>query len=149
MLRAKVIGNTFTDCARSDVAIQRNVNSLTVMGNHFASPRVDQHIDGEPTGGQGDDRIVISGNTFDSASTTQGDFAVALTSYQHAVVSGNIFNGRGLLLYRSTDSAVTGNVFDAAYASGTASSRSATSPTARSSPTTSSTAGAPPGRGSG
>ncbi|MCW5852369.1 MAG: right-handed parallel beta-helix repeat-containing protein [Anaerolineae bacterium] len=118
VLRTKIIGNTFTDCARSDVAIQRNVNSLTIMGNHFASPGVDQHIDGEATGGQGDQRIEIIGNTFDSPATTQGDFAVALTSYQYAVISGNIFNGRGLNLYRSTDSAVTGNVFDVTYKSG-------------------------------
>jgi hypothetical protein len=87
------------------------------MGNHFASPGVDQHIDGEATGGQGDQRIEIIGNTFDSPATTQGDFAVALTSYKYAVISGNIFNGRGLTLYRSTDSTVTDNVFDATYKS--------------------------------
>jgi hypothetical protein len=113
VLRTKISGNTFTDCARSDVAIQRNVNSLTIIGNHFASPRVDQHIDGEPSGGQGDQRIEIIGNTFDSPSTTQGDYAVAITSYKYAVISGNVFNGRGLALYRSTDAVVTGNLFDA------------------------------------
>jgi hypothetical protein len=113
VLRTEIMGNTFTDCARSDVGIQRNVNSLTIIGNHFASPRVDQHIDGEATGGEGDERIEIIGNTFDSPGTTQGDYAVALTSYKHAVISGNVFNGRGLSLYRSTDSVVTGNVFDA------------------------------------
>jgi hypothetical protein len=113
VLRTEIMGNTFTDCARSDVGIQRNVNSLTIIGNHFASPRVDQHIDGEATGGEGDERIQIIGNTFDSPGTTQGDYAVALTSYKHAVISGNVFNGRGLSLYRSTDSVVTGNVFNA------------------------------------
>jgi hypothetical protein len=118
VLRVKIIGNTFINCARSDVAIQRNVNSLTIMGNHFASPGVDQHIDGEATGGQGDQRIAIIGNTFDSPATTQGDFAIALTSHKYAVISGNIFNGRGLSLYRSTDSTVTDNVFDATYKSG-------------------------------
>jgi hypothetical protein len=117
VLRVKIIDNAFINCARSDVGIQRNVNSLTIMGNHFASPDADQHIDGEPTGGQGDQRIDIIGNTFDSPTTTQGDFAVALTSYKGAVISGNIFNGRGLSLYRSTDSAVADNVFDATYKS--------------------------------
>jgi hypothetical protein len=53
VLRVKIIDNAFINCARSDVGIQRNVNSLTIMGNHFASPDADQHIDGEPTGGQG------------------------------------------------------------------------------------------------
>ena len=115
VLRTKIIGNTFTDCARSDVGVQRNVNSLAIIGNHFASPRVDQHIDGEASGGEGDKRIEIIGNTFDSPDTTQGDYAVALTSYKYAVISGNIFNGRGLSLYRSTDSVVTGNVFDATF----------------------------------
>jgi len=72
----------------------------------------------KPRAGHGDQRIEIIGNTFDSPTTTQGDFAVALTSYKYAVISGNILNGRGLMLYRSTDSAVTGNVFDATYKSG-------------------------------
>ena len=96
VLHTKIIGNTFTDCARLDVAVQRNVNSLTIIGNHFASPRVDQHIDGEASGGEGDKRIPIIGNTSDSPDTTQGDYAVALTSYKYAVISGNIFNGRGM-----------------------------------------------------
>ena len=95
VLHTKIIGNTFTDCARLDVAVQRNVNPLTIIGNHFASPRVDQHIDGEASGGEGDKRIPIIGNTFDSPDTTQGDYAVALTSYKYAVISGNIFNGGG------------------------------------------------------
>jgi hypothetical protein len=115
VLRTKIIGNTFTNCARHDVTIQRNVNSLTIIGNHFASPQVDQHIDGEASGGEGDERIEISGNTFDSAGTTQGDYAVALTSYKYAVISGNVFNGRGLRLYRSTDSVVSGNVFNTTF----------------------------------
>jgi hypothetical protein len=95
------------------VGIQSNVNSLTIIGKHFASPRVDQHIDAEASGGQGDKRIEIIGNTFDSPGTTQGDYAVAITAYKYAVITGNIFNGRGLSLYGSTDAVVTGNLFDA------------------------------------
>jgi len=115
VLRTKISGNTFTDCARLDVAIQRNVNSLTIIGNHSASPRVDQHIDAEASGGQGDKRVEIIGNTFDSPATTQGDYAVAITSYKYTVVSGNVFNGRGVSLYGSTDSVITGNLFDVTF----------------------------------
>jgi len=113
VLRTKISGSTFTDCARSDVGIQRNVNSLTIIGNHFASPRVDQHIDAEASGGEGDKRIEIIGNTFDSPGTTQGDHAVSIATYKYAVISGNVFNGRGLSLHQSTDAVVTGNLFDA------------------------------------
>jgi hypothetical protein len=72
-------------------------------------------MDGEASGGEGDKRIHMIGNTFDSLGTTQGAYAVALTSYKYAVISDNIFNGRGLSLYRSTDSVVTGNVFDGTF----------------------------------
>jgi hypothetical protein len=115
VLRTKISGNTFTDCARSDVGIQRNVNSLTIIGNHFASPRVDQHIDAEASGNEGDNRIEIMGNTFDSPATTQDDYAVGLPTYKYAVISGNVFNGWGVSLYGSTDSVITGNLFDVTF----------------------------------
>jgi hypothetical protein len=115
VLRTKISGNTFTDCARSDVGIQRNVNSLTIIGNHFASPRVDYHINGEASGGQEDKRIEIIGNTFDSSATAQEDYAVGLVMYKYAVISGNVFNGQGLGLYGSTDAVITGNLFDVTF----------------------------------
>jgi len=112
--RVKIIGGTFEKCARSGISVQRNVNSLKVIGNHFLPNRWDQAFDGEATGGEGDAGLELIGNTFDEDTTiAQGDFSVALTSQSGAVISGNTFNGRGILLYRTQDVTLTGNRFDA------------------------------------
>lgn len=63
--RVKIIGGTFESCARSGIGVQRKVNSLKVIGNHFLPNRWDQAFDGEATGGEGDARLEIIGNTFD------------------------------------------------------------------------------------
>ncbi len=115
VLRTKIIGNTFSSCARSSIALQRNVDGLTLIGNHFAAPGIDQQVDGEATGGEWDHSLVMIGNTFDDSSDAQGDLAVAISSQARAVVQGNIFNGRGLGIYRATDLVVDGNVFDATH----------------------------------
>lgn len=113
VVRTKIIGSTFSNCARSSIGVQRNVNSLKVIGNHFSAPSVDQQFDGEATGGDWDDGLELIGNTFDDDLTqSQGDYAVALTSQRHAIVQGNIFNGRGLVLYRTSDVVVSGNIIN-------------------------------------
>ena len=95
----RIIGVTFATCARSGIGVQRNVNSLKVIGNHFLPNRWDQAFDGEATGGGFDARLELIGNTFDEdIAIAQGDHSVALTSYSNAVISGNIFNGRGIKL---------------------------------------------------
>ena len=97
----KIIGVTFALCARSGIAVQRNVNSLKVIGNHFLPNRWDQAFDGEASGGEGDARLELIGNTFDEdTAIAQGDHSVSLTSQSGAVVSDNTFNGRGIKLYR-------------------------------------------------
>ena len=115
----RIIGVTFANCARSGIGVQRNVNSLKVIGNHFLPNRWDQAFDGEATGGGFDARLELIGNTFDEdIAIAQGDHSVALTSYSNAVISGNIFNGRGIKLYRTSDVMLTGNTFDATMESG-------------------------------
>jgi hypothetical protein len=109
----RIVGSTFTSCARSSIAMQRNVNALKIIGNYFASPSADQQIDGEATGGEWDEDLAIIGNTFDDVPSNQGDFAVALTSQRKAHIVANTFRGRGLFLYRTTDTHVLGNTFDA------------------------------------
>lgn len=99
--RVTVIGATFTRCARSGIAIQRNVFDLIIQGNQFTQSS-DQDIDSEPTGGVNDlnGSVSIIGNVFrDDVSVAQGDFAVTVGGIggpmARVVVSGNIFEGRG------------------------------------------------------
>jgi Right handed beta helix region len=115
--RVTVIGGTFTRCARSGIAIQRNVFDLIIQGNQFTQAS-DQDIDSEPTGGVNDlnGSVSIIGNVFrDDVSVAQGDFAVTIGGIggpmARVVVSGNIFEGRGINFYRASDVALTGNTF--------------------------------------
>jgi hypothetical protein len=115
--RVTVIGGTFTRCARSGIAIQRNVFDLVIQGNQFTQAS-DQDIDSEPSGGVNDlnGSISIIGNVFrDDVSIAQGDFAVTVGGIggpmARVVVSGNIFEGRGINFYRASDVTVTGNTF--------------------------------------
>lgn len=99
--------------------MQRNVNSLKVIGNHFLPNRWDQAFDGEASGGERDARLELIGNTFDEDPTiAQSDHSVSLTSQSGAVISGNTFNRRGIFLYRTSDVTLTGNTFDATMESG-------------------------------
>ncbi len=113
--RVTVSGVSFTSCARSGIAVQRNVVSLAVLGNHFGEQIGDTPFDGEPSGGEGDDGLRLIGNSFADAPAT---YSAALTSYQHAVVSGNTFAGRGLSLYRTRDVVVADNTFDVTAVTG-------------------------------
>ncbi|HEU4403908.1 MAG TPA: right-handed parallel beta-helix repeat-containing protein [Polyangiaceae bacterium] len=122
--RVTVIGGTFTSCARSGIAIQRNVFDLIVQGNQFTHAS-DQDIDSEPSGGPGDlnGSIAIVGNVFrDDPAVAQGDWSVTVGGIggpmARVVVANNVFEGRGLASYRASDVTVTGNAFDATMESG-------------------------------
>src|SRR5262249_19199791 len=78
--RATIIGSSFIDCARSGIAVQRNVISLAVIGNHFAERIGDTPFDGEASGGGFDDGLRLADNSFADAPAT---FSAALTSYRH------------------------------------------------------------------
>ncbi len=107
--RATIIGSSFINCARSGIAVQRNVNSLAVLGNHFGGQIGDTAFDGEATGGGWDDGLRLIGNSFADGPTT---FSATLTSCRHATITGNTFSGRGLSLYRTQDVVVADNTFD-------------------------------------
>jgi hypothetical protein len=109
VLRATIIGSSFINCARSGIGVQRNVNSLAVLGNHFDGVIGDTAFDGEATGGGWDDGLRLIGNSFANGPTT---FSVALTSYRHATITGNTFSGRGLGMHRTQDVVVADNTFD-------------------------------------
>jgi Right handed beta helix region len=122
--RVTVTGATFTNCARSGIAIQRNVFDLIIQGNQFTQAS-DQDIDSEPTGGVNDlnGSVAIIGNIFhDNVAIAQGDFSVTIGGIggpmARVIVSGNIFEGRGINFYRASDVVVTGNTFVATMESG-------------------------------
>ena len=108
VVRVTIAGASFTDCARSGIGVQRDVRSLAVLGNHFGGRIGDTPFDSEPTAGEDDDLRLI-GNSFAAGNAT---YAATITSYHHAVVSGNTFAGRGLFVYRTSDVLVADNTFD-------------------------------------
>lgn len=117
--RVSLVGGVYSQCARSGVSIQRNVYELSIVGNLFQNA-TDQDIDSEPTGGVGDlnSDVLISSNIFaDDRASSQGDHAVTIGGaggpMARVVVSNNIFNGRGIRLYRSSDVVISGNVIRA------------------------------------
>jgi hypothetical protein len=107
--RVTIMGSSFTSCARSGIAVQRNVFSLAVLGNHFGEKINDTAFDSEPTGGEGDDGLRLIGNSFADSQVT---FSASITSYRHATITGNTFAGRGMNLYRTQDVVVADNTFD-------------------------------------
>jgi hypothetical protein len=122
--RVTVIGSTFTVCARSGIAIQRNTYDLVIQGNQFTHAS-DQDIDSEPSGGANDlnGSISIIGNVFhDDPAIAQGDWSVTIGGIggpmARVVVANNVFEGRGISFYRSSDVTITGNTFDATMESG-------------------------------
>ncbi len=115
--RVIVIGVTFTTCARSGIAIQRGVHDLVIMGNQFTEAG-DQDIDSEPTGAGGNSGLAIVGNVFrDNVAATQADWSVTIGGFDGPMsavtLSNNIFEGRGVNLYRSARTVISGNTFDA------------------------------------
>jgi hypothetical protein len=122
--RVTVIGSSFTACARSGIAIQRNVFDLIIQGNEFTQAS-DQDIDSEPSGGVDDlnGSISIVGNVFrDDPSASQGDWSVTIGGIggpmARVVVANNIFQGRGIDFYRAADVTLSGNSFDATMKTG-------------------------------
>jgi hypothetical protein len=120
--RVTVIGSTFTSCARSGIAIQRNVFDLVIQGNQFTQAS-DQDIDSEPTGSGLNGSVAIVGNVFhDDVAVAQGDFAVTLGGISapmaRVTLADNVFDGRGVGFYRIADATVTGNTFDATMEEG-------------------------------
>lgn len=117
--RVTVIGSTFTGCARSGIAIQRNVHGLEILGNQFTAAG-DQDIDSEPTGTAADlnDSTLIVGNVFADVGG-QGDVSVSiggttgLSPMGRVVLANNVFEGRGINVYRARDVAITGNTINA------------------------------------
>lgn len=115
----RILGSTFAGCARSGVSIQRNVHRVAVQASSFRGSG-DQDIDSEPTGGAGDINadVQIIGNLFsDPQRVSQGDHAVTVggigAPMDRVIVASNIFDGRGLGMYRTANVAVTSNVFRA------------------------------------
>ncbi len=115
--RVSMVGGMFSVCARSGISIQRNVHELSIVANLFQSA-TDQDIDSEPTGGStyvSNSDIVISGNTFamSDRASAQGDHAVTIggsgAPMSRVTVTGNVFDGRGIRLYRTADVVITGN----------------------------------------
>jgi hypothetical protein len=107
--RVTIIGSSFISCARSGIAVQRNVSSLAVLGNHFGEQIGDTPFDSEATGGDWDDGLRLEGNSFANAPAT---FSATITTYRHATITGNTFADRGLFLYRTQDVVVSANTFD-------------------------------------
>ncbi len=116
--RVHVEDATFTGCARAGIEIQRNVHGLIVSGSSF-SGAMDTDIDSEPTGGTMDlnDTIVISGNSFVDDPAAQGDYTLTLggmgAPMSGVIVTGNVFLGRGIALYRTGSVVMEGNTFAA------------------------------------
>jgi hypothetical protein len=113
--RVTIMGSSFTDCARSGIGVQRNVFSLAVLGNHFGVQIGDTPFDAEATGDGPDDGLRLIGNSFADGTAT---FSAALTTYDHATITGNTFAGRGLSLFRTQDAVVADNTFDVTAISG-------------------------------
>jgi hypothetical protein len=104
----------FSACARSGVSMQRNVNVLTIARSYFDADKIGgAPIDGEATGGGWDHGLVIEANHFVRVAAAGEPYAIELTSQTNYAITGNVFVGRGMFAYRTTDGAITGNSFDA------------------------------------
>jgi hypothetical protein len=120
--RVIVIGSTFPSCARSGIAIQRGVHDLVIMGNQFTQAG-DQDIDSEPSAAGGNSGLTIVGNIFrDNVELTQADWAVTIGGYGEPInavtLANNVFEGRGVNLYLSANTVISGNTFNTTMESG-------------------------------
>jgi hypothetical protein len=125
--RVSIVDSTFAQCARSGIGVQRNVHGLIIANNQFPPNSWDQAVDFEPTGDPKldvNDTTVIAGNVFhdDPSAKPQGDFAVSLggagAPAGRIVVIGNVFEGRGLTMYRVADTLIADNTFNATMTGG-------------------------------
>jgi len=120
--RVIVIGSTFPSCARSGIAIQRGVHDLVIMGSQFTQAG-DQDIDSEPTAEGGNSGLTIVGNIFrDNVALTQDDWSVTISGYGEPInavtLANNVFEGRGVNLYLSANTVITGNTFNTTMETG-------------------------------
>ncbi len=109
---ATITGNTFVECDRSGVAVQRATYGLTITGNVFRLTG-DQDIDAEMTGsGIGGDWSIVGNSFLDPLD--RGGLAVAFagTVAKRIAFAGNVLSGRGLNLYNVLKGTITGNIIE-------------------------------------
>ena len=109
----KLLDLDIMSCARSGIAMQRNVNGLVISRSYFYGDSIGgSMIDGEATGGEGDTGLVIADN-FLWRTVPGGDtYGISLTSQTHFSVHDNISIGRGVTCVRCTDGSIHHNTFD-------------------------------------
>jgi hypothetical protein len=113
VINAKLLDLDFRSCARSGVSVQRNVQGLIVSRSFFDGDNIGGTMfDGEATGGGWDKGLVVSDNLFVRTQPGGDAYGLTLTSQTHYAISHNLFLGRGLFAYRTTDGTIDGNVVD-------------------------------------
>lgn len=87
-------------CGRSGIALQRNADAVTVANSHFDWDEIGgTPFDGEATGGEWDEGLVVSNNQIwrrhvSGPPLGVGDtYAIALTSQRGFTVTGNVVRG--------------------------------------------------------
>lgn len=113
--------NTIVETGRSGVEIQRGVHKAKISRNNMFCSACDQLIDGEATGVVSDvgrpSEIIIEGNTLERGGGAQGDFNIALTWVDAAVIQGNTLRHGGIASFGSTVQIVGNNIYNL-FASG-------------------------------
>jgi hypothetical protein len=113
-INTKLLDLDFRACARSGIASQRGVQGLIVSRCYFDGDNIGATMfDGEATGGGWDKGLSISENIFVRTVAGGDVYALTMTSQTHYSIAHNLFLGRGLLAYRTTDGVIEGNVVDA------------------------------------
>jgi hypothetical protein len=113
-VNSKLLDLDFRACARSGVGVQRGVQGLIVSRCYFDGDNTGATMfDGEATGGGWDQGLVVSDNMFVRTVAGGDTYALTLTSQTHYSIAHNVFLGRGLFAYRTTDGVIDGNVVDA------------------------------------
>jgi hypothetical protein len=93
----KLLDLDFTMCGRSGVAIQRNANALTISRSFFAADLIGgTPVDGEATGGEWDDGLIVSHNQIWKFLPGGDTYMISLTSQRHFSIDHNLL--RGVLL---------------------------------------------------
>lgn len=109
----KLLDLDFLACARSGVSMQRNVNALTISHGYFDGDHIGgAPIDGEATGGGWSHGLVVEASIFVRVAPGGEPYAIELTSQTNYAITGNVFIGRGIFAYRTTDGTFTGNTLD-------------------------------------
>jgi hypothetical protein len=109
----KLLDLDILSCARSGIAMQRNVNGLIISRSYFDGDSIGASmIDGEATGGEGDMGLVIADNILWRTAPGGDSYGLALTSQAHFSVHDNVFIGRGATCVRCADGSIHHNTFD-------------------------------------